>query len=207
MNKAEKLELAHWLAGQAKKFGADEVSVDLSGSRDISISMRERKLEDLRESTSNGINLSIYANSRFSNHSTNDMRRTSLEKFASEAVAMTKYLGEDPARGLPDPKHYQGLSTADLKLTDPSYEGLTSEERVRIASEIEDVGLAQSDQIISLSASFEDSSYEAVKVNSNGFEGTEEGTSFSAGASATVKVRATEDHRPGTGAPHVSARI
>ncbi|MDH3890024.1 MAG: TldD/PmbA family protein [candidate division Zixibacteria bacterium] len=194
MNKTETYELAGWIVAQAKKAGADEASVNISKSRDIEIDCRERKVEKLKESTQNSLSLSIYANSRYSNHSTNDLSRAALGTFVSEAVAMTKYLSEDPFRTLPEAKYYQGRETRDLHIFDPSYEGLSSDARVALAREVEDAALAESDKIISTTASFSDSFFETVKVHSNGFEGDRIGTSFSIGADATV--RGNGDARP-----------
>lgn len=56
-----------------------------------------------------------------------------------------------------------------------------------MASAIEAAAMAQSDQIISSTAGYSDSHSEEVRVHSNGFEGAEESTVFSAGAEVTVK--------------------
>ncbi len=194
MNKTESYELAGWVITQAKKAGTDEAAVGISHSRNIEISCRERKVETLKESTQNSLSLSIYSGNRYTSHSTNDLSRDSLGKFVSEAIAMTKYLSEDPFRSLPDPKYYQGRESRDLHIFDPTYENLTSDARIAMAREVEDAALAESDKIISTTASFSNSFYETVKVHSNGFEGDRIGTAFSLGAEATV--RSNGDSRP-----------
>ncbi|KPL04247.1 MAG: hypothetical protein AMJ90_01285 [candidate division Zixibacteria bacterium SM23_73_2] len=187
MNRKQRLELARWAVSQAQKYGAGEVGVDISNKREIEVEFREGKLEQLKESTQNSLGLDIYANSRYSSHSTNDIRKESLEKFIGEAVAMTKYLTEDPYRSLPDPKYYQGQKEIDLQVNDPYYEKVTSEKRVKIAKELEKIASAQSDKIISSTSGYGDTYFEATKVNSNGFEGDRQGTYFSAGADVSVK--------------------
>jgi len=187
MKRKERLELANWAISQAQKSGAGEVSVDLSHSRDIEVGFRDGELEKLKESTQNSLGLSIYVNSRYSSHSTNDIRKESLEKFIEEAVAMTRYLNEDPFRSLPDPKYYKGQKDVDLHINDSDYEKITSGRRVKIASEIEKIASAQSDKIISCTSGYSDTFYESTKVQSNGFEGERRGTCFSAGAEVTVK--------------------
>lgn len=194
MNKTESYELAGWIVTQAKKAGANEAAVNISHSRNIEIGCRKLKVETLKESTQNSLSLSVYAGNRYSSHSTNDLSRTALGTFVSEAVAMTTYLSEDPFRTLPDPKYYQGRESRDLHIFDPTYEGLSSDARVALAREVEDTALAESDKIISTTASFSDSFYETVKVHSNGFEGDRIGTSFSIGAEVTV--RGSGDKRP-----------
>ena len=186
MNKKERLELAHWAIKQAQKQGANDASVDVGNSRDIEIEFRDKKLDRLKESTQNYLNLAIYAGGRYSSHSTNDIRRESLGKFIEDAVAMTKYLTEDPYRTLPDPKYYEGQKEINLGFYDPAYEGVNSDQRVKIAREIEGAAMAESDKIISCTSGYSDSFYEMAKVHSNGFEGERKATAFSAGAEVTV---------------------
>ena len=187
MKPDSRLELAGWVVKQARKLGAAEVAVNISKSRDIDITMRERKIDTLKESTQNSLSLDLLVDGRYSGHSTNDLRRESLTGFVEQAVAMTRYLGEDPYRRLPDPKYYAGQARKKLGLRDKSYESLSSEDRVRMARAIDDAALAMGDAVITCSAGFSDSSWEVTKVQSNGFEGERSGTSFSAGAEATVK--------------------
>jgi PmbA protein len=194
MNSKERLALAHWAADHAKKSGADDAAVNVVNSRDIEVEIREGKVDKLKESTQNSLNISVYVNRRYSSQSTNDLRKESLGEFISEAVAMAKYLAEDEFRGLPDPKYYAGQSDIDLKIYDNKYESLTSEDRVQFARAVEDAARSRSDMIITCTAGFSDSMYDSVKVHSNGFEGTSRGTVYSAGAEATV--RGEGDGRP-----------
>lgn len=187
MNTKDRIELAHWVVQQAKQAGADEVAVDVVNRREIDVEVREQQLDQLKESTRNALSLTIYTDHRYSVQETNDLRRESLERFASEAVAMTKYLSPDEHRYLPDPKYYEGQAEVDLKTVDAAYAGLTSEERVKFAQQIEEAVRGESDQVITCNTGFSDSQYETVKVLSNGFEGVSRGTSYSAGAEATVK--------------------
>jgi PmbA protein len=100
---------------------------------------------------------------------------------------MTKYLSQDPFRSLPDPKYYELQKKVDLQIYDPDYEKVTPEQRVKIAAEIEKIASSQSDKIISCTAGYSDTFFESTKVHSNGFEGENRGTVFSAGAEVTVQ--------------------
>ena len=137
MNNKERMELAKWTVAQAKKAGADEAAVDLGNSREVEIEYRDGKIDKLQESTQNGIDLRVYVNNRFSTNSTNDLRKESLSKFAVEAVAMTKYLGEDPYRTLPDSKYYQAMKDIDLGICDKNHGAVTSDQRKAFARDIE----------------------------------------------------------------------
>jgi PmbA protein len=187
MNNKERMDLAEWAMEYTRQSGADEAGVSVNNSRDIEIEYRDKKLDKLQESTQNSLSLSIYANHRYSSHSTSDLRKDELKKFISEAVASTKYLTEDKFRCLPDPKLYPTNFDVDLKLVDKSYSGIDSADRVKLASDIEHEAMSVSDQIISTTAGYSDSYYESAKVHSNGFKGESSGTVFSAGAEVTVK--------------------
>ncbi|MBD3233250.1 MAG: TldD/PmbA family protein, partial [candidate division Zixibacteria bacterium] len=137
MNNKERLDLARWVVHKAMRQGADEVSVNISNTREVGVGIRDGEIENLEESTRNSLNLSIYANSRYSNHSTNDLRKQSLEKLIDEAVSMTEYLSQDPYRSLPDPEYYEGQKSKELRIRDSAFDELSSEKRIKYAFEIE----------------------------------------------------------------------
>lgn len=186
MNNKERLELAEWIVEYALKSGADESSAAISNSRDIEVEYRNKQLDKLQESTQNSLNLQVYANHKYSSHSTSDLRKDELKKFIDEAVSATKYLTEDKFRSLTDPKYYPVKVDTDLKLKDSAYDKVQSDERVKLASEIEKEAMAVSNKIISSTAGYYDTYYENVRVHSNGFKGESSGTVFSAGAEVTV---------------------
>lgn len=183
----EKIELANWVIKQTLKQGANEAAVSMSNQRQVDVEFRDKKLDKLKESTQNSLTLDIYYDHRFSSHSTNDLKKETLEKFIKEAVAATKYLAKDKYRELPDPKYYPQKTTKDLKLLDKTYEKVQSESRVQTAKEIEEIAMAESDKIISTTSGYSDIYYETVRVHSNGFTGETKGTQFWAGAEVTVK--------------------
>jgi PmbA protein len=186
MNKVERMELARWAAAQAQKQGAKDAAVDIANYRSVDIQFRDGQLDRLGESTQNSLSIDIYANGRYSNHSTNDLRKDALEKFIREGVAMTKYLGEDPYRLLPDPKYYQGRQAVDLKLLDGSYDAMTSDRRVTLAREVEAAARAASSKIITCTAYWSDGIGHSVKVHTNGFEGENSSTQYDLAAQLTV---------------------
>ncbi|MBN1997442.1 TldD/PmbA family protein, partial [candidate division KSB1 bacterium] len=188
----DKLVLAEWAVEFARKQGADQVAVSLSNQRRIEVEYREKKLDKLQEATENSLSISIYLDQRYSVHSTNDLRRETLEVFIKEAVAGTKYLSQDKYRSLPDPDYYPNDLQRDLQIFDPAFEKVQTEQRVKIAAEIEKTAMATSPDIISVTTSYSDRISDVIRVHSNGFEGHTRGTSFSAGAEATV-----DDHQGG----------
>lgn len=187
MNSKECFELARWALSTARKCGAQDVAVDVLDRREIQIQFRDKNIEKLQEAKRHSLGVSIYLNNRFSSQSTNDLRKESLEKFIEDAVAITRYLNEDPFRKLPDPKYYAGKEKKDLELRDPSYESLSTEARIEAARQAADSASSASSRIVSATAGFSDSLSRIVKVHSNGFEGEREETWFSLFTSPTIK--------------------
>lgn len=188
-------ELARWACAEATRAGANEARVTVSRTRYVSLSYRERKVENLEESVTNGLNVDLYVDGKYSGHSTSDLRPEALTKFLQEAVAMTRYLSEDPHRRLPDAQYYANRPSTDLQLVDASYRRVTPEERHRFVQAVEAAALeAGGDKIISTTASYYDSITETSIVASNGFEGRSERTDFWSGADVTA--RDEGDKRP-----------
>jgi len=187
MTQKERLELAKWAMSYALKHGADQTSVGIFNQREVSIEYRDKRLEELKESTQNSLNIDIYADQKYSSHSTNDLRKDSLEKFMDEAISATKYLSKDEYRSLADSKYYPKGEGQDLQIYDPAYQKVDSGKRVKMAEEIEAVAMDQSDKIISVTSWYEDTYTQTCRVNSNGFEGETESTNFGAGAEVTVR--------------------
>lgn len=187
MNNKERQELAMWAVEFAKKKGASEVAASINNSRSVEIEVREQKIEKIKESTTNGLNLNIYRDHKYSGHSTNNLNKKDLEKFITEAVEATKYLTADEFRELPDPSLYPTDLKRDLKLEDKSYTNVAPEQRVKIAKEIEQIARSKSDKIISATGGFSDDYSESVLVHSNGLVAERASTSFWAGGEVTVK--------------------
>ena len=186
MNNKERMDLAKWASNLAIKKGAAQSAVSVSRSRNVQVEVREQRVETIRESTDNGLNIQIFYNQRYSSHSTNNLNKAQLERFISEAVAATAYLSPDEDRLLPDASLYPTDLKVDLKLTDPRQREITPEFRLSKAMETEQLLRDGYPELLSASASFSDNASEGVRVHSNGFEGHFANTRFSTSASLTV---------------------
>jgi PmbA protein len=187
MTNTESKELAGWAVQQARKSGATDVAVQLGESRGVEIEYRDQQIDKLQESVRCSLRITIYLGRRYSVHSTNDLSKAGLEKFIAEAVSMTKYLGEDRYRALPDPKYYAGRKQVDLKLADASFDAITTAQKIKLAQETEAVAHAASDKIISVTSSFSDGYGQSYRIHSNGFEGELESTNYSMSAEVSVR--------------------
>ena len=181
------IELADKAVEHLKKSGAKEAAVVIGRGRSVECEIREKKVEKLQESAAASLSVAVYADGKYSGHSTNDLRWDSVKSFLDNALAMTKLLEPDPFRQLPDPKLYENRPTIDLGMNDKSYGDLQTATRKQTAREIEDAALAGGANIQSVTSFFSDGWGETFRVTSNGFRDREEYTSFSAGAEVTVR--------------------
>ena len=187
MEKNVHLELGYWAQKKAKQLGATDSALGINHVRSVSVDYRDGKVENLKESTQQSMWIEIFSKGRYSSHSTNDLRKASLEKFIANAVDLTSYLEQDEFRRLPDPELYQGQPAGDLDLNDPEQGKLTSEERQQRARDLGASLAGQDPRIISISSGFYDSHSETYHLKSNGFEGHQESTTFTHGASVSMQ--------------------
>ena len=188
-------ELADWVISRTLKAGANDCKVSLSRRRAVEINYRDRKPEVIKEATTQGLYLEVFANNRYAAQSTPDFRSKTLETFITDLVGNAGIMEEDPFRTLPEPKYYEGRSQADLQLADPDYGTLTPDERHSMIKAVENACLSSGgDRVISVEAGGYDESYEEYVKTSNGLEGSSRGTYCNVGASMTA--RDEGDRRP-----------
>ena len=188
MNNKERIDLANWASNLALKKGANQSAVSISRSRAVEVEVREQKVETIKESTDNNLSLQIFADGKYSSHSTNNLSKNQLERFISEAVAATKYLAPDEDRALPDPSLYPDDLSLNLDLVDPKHGSVTPEQRIERAMETERLArnVGSDVEVLSTAGRFSDNTSEGVRVHSNGFAGQTAGTFFGTSASLSV---------------------
>jgi PmbA protein len=177
----------------AKKAGADDAWAAVSRNRSVSHSFRDGKLESVEESTSRGLGISIYADGRYSSHSTTDLRDDRLESFITEAVALTRALQPDPFRKIPDPSLFADRPDVELERLDPALAGVSADDRLGWCREL-DARVHADERVISATSGVFSGESEGASASSNGFRGEWDGGYL--GYSATATVREGEDKRP-----------
>ena len=183
----------------AQEEGAQEVAARIARVREVVVQWRDGAIEQVTESTTRGLALSLYVDGRFASVSTSDLRREAMPPFIADAVAMTRTLSVDPYRALPDPALYARRPDLDLQFADPDYKTLTAARRRDLARAIENAArsVPGADKILSVTTSVSDSRSEMFRVTSNGFEGGRIDTSF--WLSGSVAVQDTDGRRPEDG--------
>ena len=171
MNKNKFYNTAEWAVEYALKSGASEAAANLSSVRSLNVTLVNEEIEKLQESNQNSLTLDLYCNNKYSSHSTNDLRKESLEKFIDEAVKMTNYLARDEARNLPDRKYYPGsdIMNMNLDIFDTSFDSLDFKDKFRLIREIYGSIKNKSDKIINVTSYYNDSSSRGIRIHSNGF--------------------------------------
>jgi PmbA protein len=182
-------KIARDAVGSAMKSGAQGVAARIARVREVGVQWRDGQIEQVTESTTRGLGLSLYVDHRFASVSTSDLRPEAIEPFIGDAVAMTRTLSEDPFRTLPDPALYANRPALDLCFADPDYAALTAARRRELARAIEEAAreVPGAKRILSVTTSASDSRSEMFRVTSNGFEGERVDTSFWISGSVTVQ--------------------
>ncbi|MGN6185863.1 MAG: TldD/PmbA family protein [Thermoanaerobaculia bacterium] len=187
-NDQDMLAIAHSCISIAKSAGANDAAARAYRVRDVSLDYRDGNVEKISESTTRGVSIQLYVDGRYSSVSTSDLRPDALKSFIGDSVALAKTIAADPFRALPDPALYKGQASTDLQLEDPKYSTVTADEGRKIAKVMHDAArsVKNADSILSITSSFSSNLVENWMVTSNGFSGSNRGTSFflSAGVSA-----------------------
>jgi PmbA protein len=180
----------------ARESGAKDAGARAYRVRDVSLDYRDGRVEKISESTTRGVNLQLYVDGRFSTVSTSDLRPEALKTFIGDTIAVARAIAPDPFRALPDAALYKGQSDANLQLEDPKYFGVTAEEGRKVAKIAHDAArtVKGSDAILSVTSSFSSNLVENWMVTSNGFSGSNRGTSFF--VSAQVSAKDADGRRP-----------
>lgn len=179
-------DLAKDVVGTTLKQGASDAAVSLVRKRFIELKQRDGKLERVRESSSSSLTLSVYADGRYSQHSTSDLRPAALATFVEQAIVVTRFLEPDEHRHLLDPKYYEDRRTAPLDIRDTGYESIDIGKRTDLVRAVEAGAKRPKGPIISVNAQYQDQLTEQVRVHSNGFEDGESSTGFWIGATTSV---------------------
>jgi PmbA protein len=191
----------------ARRNGANESAATITRAREVQLRWRDGRLDQLGDATTRTLALRLFVAGRYSNVSTSDLRPQALDVFIRNAIALTRKLGIDPFRTLPDPRLYDHQAKVDLALFDGGgYERLTVIDRRRWAQGIEAAARAAEGAaaIVSVTARFDDVLTISHQVHSNGFEGSSRQTRF--GAGATVCMKDTDGRRP-TESSYASVRF
>jgi len=187
MTKEEKYTLAKWAMNHALEKGAQQASVRISNSRSSSVEVREEKIDKLEQAIESGLTIRLYVDKKYSEHSTNRLKKEELARFIEQAIEGTRFLSEDEFRTLPEPELYYKGGNNDLLTLDTDFGKVDPQKKIDLAFAVEKEVLGKDDRIISVSTGYYDGFDERVLVTSNGFEGDSANSQFGLFGSVSVK--------------------
>ena len=179
-------DLAEKALDLTRELGADEAKVSLSRASHVELDQREGRLEKSNEAVTQGLTLTLMVDSRYSSHSTSDLRPDALRKFVSRAVDATRVLEPDPDyRQLPlDQMGQHPLDQLDLVDATGAREPKARED---IVAGLEEAVLSRKkENLISATTYLWESSSSSLVLFSNGFVGQASSTQYGLGGEVTL---------------------
>lgn len=179
-------EITQWAQKYALEHGCQEVRATFVAGVNNSFEYRDTQLDKLESSTESRLYIEIFVDQKYGSFSSNRLEKDELKVFISKAIESVRHLTEDQFRSLPNPdRYYKG--NIDLELYDKQFESIPTDKKLAIAQNaISEIADTHKD-IISISASYDDSISCVYMIDSNGFENESNKTSYSLVANVSLR--------------------
>lgn len=166
------LDVAREAVELAQRAGAEACDAYLVAYEESDVTVRLGKTEKLIEAGSRSLGLRVITGGRTAVCSTSDLSGDALRRLAQETVELARISAPDDYAGLPDPALLATRGADGLQLFDERLESLTTEEKLRMATECEAAAFAADARISnSDGANFSARTGEVCLANSLGFAG------------------------------------
>ncbi|HEV3111174.1 MAG TPA: metallopeptidase TldD-related protein [Candidatus Binataceae bacterium] len=173
------LEMGEWVLEQAQRAGASASEVMMLSAESLSAAVRLGEVEKLKSSRERRLGIRIFTGQSAATASTAELEPKSLERFIADTVELASLTAPDPYSGLPDPQLHP-RSLPDLDLADRNHGIIPAEQALKMAREAEAAALGSDSRIKNSEGSgFDSGVYQLIFMNSQGFSGSFNGTSFS----------------------------
>ena len=173
------LEMGEWVLEQASRAGASAAEVMMLSAESLSAAVRLGEVEKLKSSRERRLGIRLFTGQSAATASTAELERKSLERFIADTVELAGLTAPDPYAGLPDPQLHP-RSLPDLNLADRNHGIIPAEQALKLAREAENAALKSDSRIKNSEGSgFDSGVYHLIFMNSQGFSGAFDGTSFS----------------------------
>lgn len=162
---------------EAKRLGADQAEVGVSGSDGVSVNVRLGEVETLEKDRSQSMGITVFKNQAKGSATSTDLSEAAVNAAVASACSIAQFTQPDEYAGLADAE-LMATQQPDLDLHHP-WE-LNTAEAIAMAKDCEDAARSY-DQRISNSEGAGLSSHQGVSVygNSHGFVGAYAGTRHS----------------------------
>jgi PmbA protein len=187
--RSELVHAAQAVLRRALHHGASQASVIGDEVQSVDFEWRDGRLEKVRQAQSSIVTVRLFVEGRYSVHQSSDLRENALEAMICQAVDLTKHLSEDPHRGLPEPELCMPPLRMDVELVDFSWSSVAQADRIGAVEALESASrtVPGAPEIATVTTGWSDSFGHRVMVDSNGFHGETEGTTFWLGSTVTVR--------------------
>lgn len=182
----ENKKIAQWALQTALDCGCQEARVTFVTGVSNSFEYRDLQLDTLESSTESQLYIEVFVDNKYGSFSSNRLDKEELEAFIKQGVESARYLAEDKCRKLPDAERYY-KGNLDLDLLDTSFFDISADEKLKIAKNAVGEIYGTHEDIISISAEYNDSISSVYMLTSNGFENQSDKTSYSLVVSVSLK--------------------
>ena len=189
----------------AQSAGADHAWSTATQSRDVQFEYRDGDLEKVKDTTSQRLDIRVFADGRYSSHATTDLNPDRLKSFIDEAVAITRALEPDEFRRITPDELFRNRPTVDLQLVDAAVTTLDRDRRIEWCRVL-DESTHRDERVISATSGVYDGKQLSASASSNGFAGEQQSTYCWYGSSITLKDQGDKRAEDGfyAGGVHVS---
>lgn len=183
----ENKKLAQWAMDFALKNGCQASRVGIYTGTNSSFEIRDMKIDRLTQASESSMVIHLFVDGRYGSFSTNRLDKGELEKFIKNGIDSTRYLAEDKARTLPDPKLYYKGGGKDLELLDPRFDSINPDDKKDLAMKVCDEIMGKDPRILSSTSSYGDERSASYMIASNGFEGERSSSAYTLVGSVSIK--------------------
>jgi PmbA protein len=173
--------LAEWVLDSARRHGATAAEALCVSAEALSAGVRLGEVEKLKSSRERRLGIRVFVGQSSANASTAELERDGLDDFVAHTVGLARLTASDPSAGLPDAALHPA-SFPELELADNDQGIVDADTALAIARRAERAALSADPRIKnSEGAEFDSGRYYIMFVNSQGFAGQYESTSFHLG--------------------------
>lgn len=172
--------LAEQIVQYAKTIADCEVQVKINSGTEFTAEVREQKIEKLVEASSKAISLKVVLDYKVATASSSDFKEQTIFTMVDNAIKRAKFTSIDKYASLPA-KEEVAVKGELLKIFDPNILKTSPEEKIKLATNLEK--LAMADKRITASSGAWCGTYinETILANSNGFLNSYKSSSANAG--------------------------
>ena len=160
-------QFGHDIVKLAMQGGADEAEVFIQSGRESEISTRMKRLENVKQSKSEGYGIRAFKNKQLGFCFSSDFSSEGMKEAARQAVVLSKETSSDEYNGLPDME--EDFTPADLNLFDPEIGKIPAEWKIEACMRMEQAMIDYDKRVTnSEGAGFYDGETATVLANSRG---------------------------------------